>query len=150
MSTEKRIAWGMERAFVDANGQMFFASSKGDYAERCPHGNGIWYDPRQTKDKWDAPYSYSPFFIHGDPKSIEGCGADYTDRYPLWDQDKFKAAIAAVGRSCRWDQMTRAEFQRFVTAYYGEDHTFTGAVEWCNVSNGYPCWSIHFTKGAYQ
>lgn len=122
----------------------------------CPHGNGIWYDTRPTYS-WDGepphyrtksshPYSYDAFFIHGDHESIKDASADYTDRYPTWNVEKYRCALKAIGRDTRWDQMSLHEVDRFVKAYYGDDFEAAGLVEWCNASNGYPCWSIHFRR----
>lgn len=124
-----------------------FGAPMDQKGRKSPYGpHGLWFDPDQTRDKYDYPYSYSAFFLIGDHDTVKDCSADYTDRYRLWDEEKYNKAREAVGSQFRWSAMSLIELDRFVKAYYGDDHVATGLVEWCNASTGYPLWSIHFKK----
>lgn len=115
------------------------------YQAYGPHG--LWYEQgRENFSKFERPYGYSPFFIFGNHKSIEGAECCYSDRYRLWGQEKYDAACAAAGINGIHGSVTRAAVDAFVKAYHGNEFSVVGMVEWCNVSNGYPCWSIHFKK----
>ena len=107
-----------------------------------------WYFPeRENFTKQEKPYAYSPFFTFGSHSTIAGASADYTDRYLSWGAEKFRAAQKVAGiKGDWWNTATPAQVQKFVTAYYGKGYKLVGIVEWCNVSSGYPHWSIHFTK----
>lgn len=125
----------------------FYERSGRDQKNKAFGPHGLWYEQEgENYTKYDHPYSYSPFFLFGDHESIEGANCDYTDRYQLWDKERYDRAIKAMGKERRWDQHTPAEYNKFVKAYYGENYEVVGVVEWCNVSNGYPCWSIHFKE----
>jgi hypothetical protein len=141
--------------FVDDDGteceltRYGFRAVGSTWNDRCPHGNGIWYerDGRKNYTKDERPYGYSPFFTYGSHKSIEGAECCYSDRYDLWGDEKLKAALAAAGLrglGGGWNGPDAKKIDRFVKAYHGEQYNLVGIVEWCNASTGYPCWSIHF------
>jgi hypothetical protein len=128
----------------------------------CPHGTGIWYDerpsyswdgePKHYRDKFRYPYSYDSFYVIGSPESVKDSSADYTDRMVQWGHSdkKYKSrlerGLAAIGRKCRWDQVTMAELDAFVKRYYGVNNVATGLVESCNQSSGYPIWAVYHRK----
>jgi hypothetical protein len=59
---------------------------------------------------------------------------------------KLEKGLAAIGRKCRWDQMTSAELDAFVKGYYGINNVATGLVESCNQSSGFPLWCVFYRK----
>lgn len=132
-----------------ANNEYYGYDYQNRRRKRNSHGpHGLWFNPdQQNYDKFERPYSYSAFFLLGNHESIEGSSADYTDRYAAWGVEKFREALAAMGDTKKsWARATIQELDKFVKSYYGEEYIATGLVEWCNASNGYPCWSIHFKK----
>jgi hypothetical protein len=121
-----------------------------DMADRMGPGAG-WVFPNRgslNRTKEESPYSYSDFYIWrevSDPLKTEGIAADYSDRLLQWSREKWDRAWDAVG-SKRFDQMTRDEVSRFISAYHGSPHEAVALSEGCNVSNGYPYWIIYYKK----
>jgi hypothetical protein len=138
----------------------------GDGAQySCPHGTGIWFDERPNysgdgetahyRTKYDYPYSYDAFYLLGSPKTIEGCGCDYSDRMVQWSYsdpkykrkwDRAMKAAKAVQENFHWSRATMGALLAFVKAYYGRGYVATGLVEWCNASTGYPLWSVFYRE----
>jgi hypothetical protein len=155
--------------------RIYYSDDFGDFGNRlfpkfrarvnqysCPHGAGIWYDERPSyscngeekhyRNKYRYPYNYDSFYCIGSPETVTGSSADYTDRMVQWAYSdkkydrKLKRGLAAIGRKCRWDQMTMVELDAFVKGYYGINNVATGLVESCNQSTGYPVWAVFHRK----
>jgi len=114
---------------------------------RRPTGRTTRYrfvDPNtenRTKEEW--PYSYSPYYLWG--QSEKGCDAVYSDRMAQWDNDKAKAALAAVADlNCRYGYWGQEGTSKYLTAYFGKPTEAVAAAEGCNVSSGYPYWIFWF------
>lgn len=111
---------------------------------------GLWYyqgvknKDRRTKET--HPYGYDPFFLFGNHETIADAHCNYSDRYPLWGEKKFRNALEKAGIQSMWGRVEPEQWDAFVKAYHGKSYECVGVVEWCNMSSGYPCWSIHFKK----
>lgn len=110
---------------------------------RDPYGrvnDGVdWVNPeRERRHKYEYPYSYSEYYIwrNGNPSNADD--AVYSDRLYEWDYEKHVTAWKVVGK--RFDQMSRAELSKYLSAYFDKPIQAMAMAEGCNVSNGYPYW----------
>ena len=82
---------------------------------------------------------------------IKGHSADYSARLQEWDSELYRKVCREMG--CRFDQANYQILNKFVKAYYGEDHEAIALAEGCNPSNGYPyhiIWHRRSTKNNSQ
>lgn len=121
-----------------------------------------WVDPRNTKEKWDNPYSYSEFFIFGNRQIIKEKGVHgiYSDRVHEWwyqggkeHKQYEKLWMRYVGK--RYENASAEELSKFFTAYnkilwpkQNKNKTVkvVALAEGCNISNGYPYWIIWYVE----
>lgn len=138
-----------QRNYIDIGGT--FPMEDGQRHPFGPHG--LWFYPNgqfgePNHNKYERPYGYSPFFVFGTHATIKGAECCYSDRYPLWDADKMDDALAEASiksLGCPRPDLVPG-IARFIKAYHGTEYKLVGVVEWCNVGNGFPCWSFHFKK----
>jgi hypothetical protein len=100
--------------------------------------------PIRTRHQY--PYSYSPIVIFGDEN--EKAHSQYSDRlyeqnYDLTD----KLCQKHFGNKGQYfNNRDPEKIEAFLKERLGHPTLkLTMIVEWCNVSNGYPLWSFHFT-----
>jgi len=93
------------------------------------------------RTKTSCPYSYDPIAHYIVEKPCTG--GVYDDRMQQWDYDKFaKAAEMATGGSRMYFQSPKM-VQKFIDVYYEQaGRSVVLIIEYCNVSNGYPCFYI--------
>ncbi len=91
-------------------------------------------------------YSYSPFIVWGEDIPEQGCV--YTDRLFQWDPEKFdKLCLKHFGNVSQYFNDRNHELvEAFLSDYLGKKVKLGMIVEWCNVSSGYPLWSLHYTE----
>lgn len=99
------------------------------------------------RTKASHPYNYSGFVQHRWRKNQDGMTSAYTDRMRTWDPEAFdRARKAAEVRGDLFGQLRAAQWEAFLAAYYRDrDLNLVAVMEWCNVSNGHPLWSLHWT-----
>jgi len=114
-------------------------------------------DPRRTRTKHEAPYSYDEFFLFGSRKVIEqkDVHANYSDRLHQWWCEKLghdafdKLWMKHVGT--RYEMAGAGALSTFLTEYHRQlwpekyaDKTIqvVALAEGCNPSTGYPYWII--------
>jgi hypothetical protein len=128
-------------------GQMFGAMVElGMRAERG-RGRFVGEDGRPVrKTKYTHPYSYDPFVVwRGEG---EANGSAYTDRLLQWDYDKHnelrRRHFGDVAQ-LRWGTDDPAKIEAFLRDFFDSPELrLVKVVEYCNVSNGYPCWRLDF------
>ena len=118
---------------------------------RKPTGRSYGYrfvDPnRENRTKEDWPYSYSEFFLWGEPE--KGCEAVYSDRLAQWDYDKAAAAAKSVADlGSRYGYWGKDGTSKYLTTYFGRPVEALAAAEGCNVGNGFPYWVFWFRDAA--
>lgn len=118
---------------------------------RRPTGRTSRYrfvDPNsENRTKEDWPYSYSPYFLWGEPS--DPCSAVYSDRMAQWDNAKAVAALAEVAdENCRYGYWSQAGTSKYLTAYFGKPTEAVAVAEGCNVSSGYPYWIFWYRDAA--
>lgn len=117
-------------------GQMIWAYGNRDVRR--------WVDPgglKRTKQDW--PYAYSEFYLWGTPRSDDV--AVYSDRLFQWDNVAWERSNEAVPGK-RFDQMSKADADKFMSAYYEKPIDVSALAEGCNVSNGYPYWILWYRE----
>jgi hypothetical protein len=112
----------------------------------------IPYKPEEyeIKSKYSHPYSYSPIIIFGD-ESVKADDAIYSDRMFQWDFEKTeKLLMKHFGeRSQHFNDKDPAMIEKFLQERFNYPNLkLHMIVEWCNVSNGYPLWSFHYSRNA--
>jgi hypothetical protein len=108
------------------------------------------YQPEryEYKSKFDYPYTYSPIIIFGEDTGKEQ-ECVYSDRMFQWDYEKTeKLLIKYFGSPGQYfNDKDPAQIEKFLQERFDYPNLkLLMIVEWCNVSNGYPLWSFHFTK----
>lgn len=105
-----------------------------------------FYKPEEhgERTKSEHPYSYSPIIVFGN--ETPGTTCVYDDRMYSWDSKKMqklsKKHLGAGDFSCQSPKKVEA----FLAEYFNKPNLkLHMIVEWCNVSNGYPYWSFHYT-----
>lgn len=114
---------------------------------RKPTGRAYGYrfvdTTRENRTKEDWPYSYSDHYLWGEQQ--KGCEAVYSDRLAQWDNDKAKAAGAAIADlNCRYGHWGKEGTSKYLSAYFGKPVEAVAVAEGCNVSSGYPYWIFWF------
>lgn len=100
-------------------------------------------DGEPVKTKYEYPYSYDPILQYGTVESKKCDGSAYSDRMYMWNPDKFDQCFhKAFGhQSDYFSDKSPSQIQSFLREYYdNEKLVLVRVVEYCNVSNGYPCW----------
>ena len=108
------------------------------------------YKPEKYEyvSKFERQYDYSPIIIFGDDTGEE-TETVYSDRMLQWDYKKTdKLLMKHFGkRSQHFNDKDPALVEKFLQERFDYPNLkLLMIVEWCNVSNGYPYWSFHFTK----
>ena len=113
----------------------------------CISGLGP-YKPNQypIQSQSQHPYSYSPFIVWGEEKDNET--VQYSDR--LYQQNfelTEKLCKTHFGdRGQHFNNRNPELIESFLKERLDRPNLkLHMIVEWCNVSNGYPYWSFHFT-----
>lgn len=103
-----------------------------------------WVDPhRENRRKEDWPYSYSDHYLWG--VGAKGDHAVYSDRLHQWSAENWERAWKAIGQK-RFDQFSRDDADKFMSAYLDKPAKVSALAEGCNVSSGYPYWIIWYSE----
>lgn len=108
------------------------------------HPDGL---PR-TRSKMTHPYSYDPFVIWKDP-NLTATNTVYSDRLHQWDYKKHNDLCEKHfgNQGQYWDRRAPKAIEAFLRDY-NDNPTLelVRIVEYCNASNGYPCWRLDYTE----
>lgn len=128
---------------LDSQGRPVFVNRGGKYLKPWPRTSRghKFVDPRDTRDRSQYEYSYSPFYLLGDHEPDSSI--DYHDRMISWNRAKYDAAFKKVNRKrFGFKDWTLDDCSRFLTLYFGKPTVCTALIEGCNVSSGYPYWAF--------
>lgn len=111
------------------------------------------YHPEQweVRSKYEYPYSYSPFIIYGHEiknTNINDHGTVYSDRMFQWDYKKTNRWLKKIfgNENQYFNNKDPALVEKFLQKRFNYPRLrLDMIVEWCNLSNGYPLWSFHYT-----
>jgi hypothetical protein len=102
----------------------------------------------EIKSRHEYPYSYSPRILFGNEDKVSG--SVYSDRLYQWDSKKYDSLCEKHwgnrGQHFAERCTEPKKIEEFLSDYLGKKITLTMVVEWCNVSNGYPLWSLHYVE----
>ena len=106
-----------------------------------PDEHGIYPSHMSWSLKASKPYSYEPFYVFKSSGKVNG--SVYSDRMQQWDYDKYKASAEKTDfKGYTKDPET---VEAFLRAYFDEPELkLVRVIEYCNVSNGYPCWRVDY------
>lgn len=92
------------------------------------------------------PYNYDAFVLwdNGHPAR----NTVYSDRLYQWDADKHNALCEKHfnSRGQYWNKRDPKTIEAFLCDYLGENIELCRVSEYCNPSNGYPCWRFDYTE----
>lgn len=127
---------------------IYFESGELTY---CDGGTpSKFWNPNHGKfrSKHSHPYSYDPILIWGD-EHAESSGSVYTDRLLQWDFDKHdelcKKHFGNKGQY--WNDRDPKLIEAFMRDWTDNQNlTLVFVTEFCNQSNGYPCWLLGYKE----
>jgi len=98
------------------------------------------------KSKSSHPYNYDPILIWG-VEEAETSGSLYTDRLLMWDHEKHntlcKKHFGDEGQY--WNNRDPKLIEAFLQDWHeNPELSLVYITEFCNASNGYPCWLLGF------
>jgi len=105
------------------------------------NGNRIKKTPRTH------PYSYDAHVIWRGGENEEITRCIYTDRLLQWDWDKHNMLCQKHFGDERqyWNDRDPEKIEKFLQDWTGrEDLTLIVVMQMCNISSGYPVWSLHY------
>lgn len=105
------------------------------------HGNPV------TRTKQTHPYSYDGFVQYRGGKNEEANDTIYSDRLLMWDFNKHDELCKKHfdNTSQYWSQRDHGSVEAFLRDWTdNQDLKLILIMEYCNVSNGYPCWRFDF------
>lgn len=105
-------------------------------------------DHGKFKSKQSHPYSYDPILIWGDEHEASS-GSIYTDRLLQWDYDKHDELCEKHfgNRGQYWNDRDPKLIEAFMQDWVGNPNLkLVYITEFCNVSNGYPCWLLAYQE----
>jgi hypothetical protein len=112
-----------------------------------PDENGVWPSMFHSgKTKQTHPYNYDPFFILNIGEKAKE--AIYTDRLYSWNHKKHDELCKKHfgNQSQYWNNRDPEAIQEFLKDWTeNPDVKLVFIIEYCNMSNGYPCWCLGFT-----
>ena len=100
----------------------------------------------EYRSQHEYPYSYSPFIVWGEDRN---CECVYTDRLFQWDHKLTDALLVKhFGSQNQYFNCKRPELvEKFLQERLNLPNLkLVTIVEWCNMSSGFPLWSLHYTK----
>lgn len=104
-----------------------------------------------SRTKSSHPYSYDGFVVHRFGENKEATGTVYSDRMWEWDNkkhDRLRQEHFGDRAQLRWSQDDPKKIEQFLRDYLGyPDLKLILVMEYCNVSNGYPCWRFDYNSG---
>jgi len=105
------------------------------------HGNPV------KKTKQSHPYSYDGFVQYRGGKNEEADNTIYSDRLLQWDRGKHDELCEKYFGDKRqyWSDRGPKAIESFLRDWTdSQDLKLIFVMEYCNVSNGYPCWRFDF------
>lgn len=109
------------------------------------NGNPIDKTPRTNPYDYDSfvIFKYSNFDKNKD-KAVD------TDRLAEWNPDLYNDIYHRLymkyGRNPNFIFRNRSSCSEFMSRYYNKNIEVTAVVQNCNVSNGYPYWTIYYKE----
>ena len=105
------------------------------------HGNVV------ARTKQSHPYTYDGFVQHRFGENSEANGTIYSDRLLQWDWEKHnKLCQKHFGNEGQyWDRREPEKIEAFLRDWCeNQELKLILVMEYCNVSNGYPCWRFDY------
>jgi hypothetical protein len=109
------------------------------------HGQPV----ERTKQQY--PYSYDGFVQWRDTNKPKANGTIYSDRLTQWDFPKYDLLCMKHfgNKSQYWDSREPEKIEAFLRDWCEDPELeLTMVMEYCNVSNGYPCWRFDYFRKA--
>lgn len=105
----------------------------------------------EARTKMDYPYSYSPLLLYVNKKiDVKSAnGTIYSDRMMQQNFDKHDELLMKHFGDKRqyWDRRNPVKVQEFLRDWCDcKNLMLLRIVEYCNISNGYPCWRFDYFK----
>ena len=100
----------------------------------------------KTKNKF--PYSYDGFILHRFGPNSEVDSTIYSDRFKLWDNEKFNLLKEKYfkNKGDYWPTSEPELIEKFLQEFFDKsDLKLIFIMEYCNISSGYPYWRFDFT-----
>lgn len=112
-----------------------------------PDENGVWPSMyHMGKMKNTHPYDYDPFYLMN--TGIKAKEALYTDRLYMWNHKKHDDLCQKHFGSISqyWNNRNSKNIEDFLKDWNeNPELKLVFIIEYCNKSNGYPCWCLGFT-----
>ena len=105
------------------------------------------FDRPVKRTKREYPYSYDGFVQWRGGKNEEANGTIYSDRLLMWDYNKHNRLCEEHfgDQGQYWNQRDPKKIEAFLRDWTGDDNLkLIFVMEYCNVSNGYPCWRFDY------
>lgn len=101
-----------------------------------------------SRTKQTHPYSYDGFVLWRGGENNEATATVYSDRLLQWDYEKHnKLCMKYFGDEAQlwWDKRSPQQIEKFLRDWFdNENLKLVLIMEYCNISNGYPCWRFDF------
>lgn len=100
-----------------------------------------------NRSKRDYPYSYDGFVTWRGGENDEAASTIYSDRLLQWDYEKHNdLCLKHFGNEGQyWDSRSPSKIEAFLRDWTGNQALrLILIMEYCNVSNGYPCWRFDY------
>lgn len=117
-------------------------------------GKPFWLSPEGERNFTSKrtpishPYSYDPIILFTNTE-VKASNTVYSDRLFQWNSDKHdKLCTEYFGnRGQVWRDRAPESIQSFLRAYIADQSiALVRIVEYCNPSNGYPCWRFDYGR----